>query len=290
MNHILADGQSAWHFMKSWAELCKGKDFITIDPIWDRSIIEEDDPTMDQYSLKRITSSHLPYTYDSALQEIVIHFSVKAVAKVKQEANSNREDGKTVSSYQALCAYLWKLITLARNLAPEETTGFNVVADCRRRLEPPVPSAYFGNAVRILTATSTAKDLEERDLSYAANLLKSAIDECTAETIRSHIHRLKENGYSWEWRANDVSVSSSVHFPVFENDFGWGKPVAGRSGFSNKTDGKITWFPGSEGGGSADAEITLNPTDMQRFQKLVTSSAVVGYVLYILPTAVVEAA
>lgn len=36
---------------------------------------------------------------------------------------------------------------------------------------------------------------------------------------------------------------------MYGNDFGWGRPVAVRSGPGNKIDGKMTVFPGSEEGG-----------------------------------------
>ncbi|GMP83174.1 hypothetical protein CsSME_00037193 [Camellia sinensis var. sinensis] len=39
---------------------------------------------------------------------------------------------------------------------------------------------------------------------------------------------------------NALTTSSSPRFNVYGNDFGWGKPVAVRSGSANKSDGKIT--------------------------------------------------
>ncbi|OEL22143.1 hypothetical protein BAE44_0016837 [Dichanthelium oligosanthes] len=43
-------------------------------------------------------------------------------------------------------------------------------------------------------------------------------------------------------------TGSSSRFDVFGNDFGWGKPVAIRSGVGNKADGKATVFEGPERG------------------------------------------
>jgi len=56
---------------------------------------------------------------------------------------------------------------------------------------------------------------------------------------------------------NWLSTSSSPRFDVYGNDFGWGKPVAVRSGGSNKYNGKLTVFAGAEEG-SIDVEVCLS--------------------------------
>jgi len=57
-------------------------------------------------------------------------------------------------------------------------------------------------------------------------------------------------------------MGSSPRFPMYDNDFGWGKPLAVRSGGANKFDGKISAFPGREGNGSVDLEVVLAPETM----------------------------
>ncbi|KAJ0097367.1 hypothetical protein Patl1_28652 [Pistacia atlantica] len=39
---------------------------------------------------------------------------------------------------------------------------------------------------------------------------------------------------------NALVTSSSPRFNIYDNDFGWGRPIAVRSGPGNKSDGKIT--------------------------------------------------
>lgn len=48
--------------------------------------------------------------------------------------------------------------------------------------------------------------------------------------------------------ANSLIASSSPRFNVYNNDFGWGRPVAVRSGAGNKHEGIITIFCGAEEG------------------------------------------
>ncbi|KAJ0909408.1 putative transferase [Helianthus annuus] len=62
------------------------------------------------------------------------------------------------------------------------------------------------------------------------------------------------------------SAGTKNPFPMYDNDFGWGKPVAVRSGRANKFDGKISAFPGREGGGSVDLEVVLSPETMAELE------------------------
>ncbi|MCE7766904.1 hypothetical protein GQL56_30220, partial [Pseudomonas putida] len=57
---------------------------------------------------------------------------------------------------------------------------------------------------------------------------------------------------------NSLIASSSQRFDVYGNDFGWGRPIAVRSGAGNKHDGKMTIFSGVEEG-SIDVEACLTP-------------------------------
>ena len=61
---------------------------------------------------------------------------------------------------------------------------------------------------------------------------------------------------------NSLLSGSSPRFDVYGNDFGWGRPVAVRSGPGNKLDGKLTPFPGAEEG-SIDFEVCLSPATIK---------------------------
>ncbi|EMS51527.1 BAHD acyltransferase DCR [Triticum urartu] len=63
-------------------------------------------------------------------------------------------------------------------------------------------------------------------------------------------------------------MGSSPRFDMYGCDFGWGRPVAARSGRANKFDGKTSLYPGREGGGSIDAELTLTPDNMAALEEI----------------------
>lgn len=61
---------------------------------------------------------------------------------------------------------------------------------------------------------------------------------------------------------NALVTSSSPQFNIYGNDFGWGKPIAVRSGEANKSGGKITVYRGVEEG-SIDIEACLSAETLE---------------------------
>ncbi|KFK23750.1 hypothetical protein AALP_AAs71196U000200 [Arabis alpina] len=76
-----------------------------------------------------------------------------------------------------------------------------------------------------------------------------------------------------------IKVGSSPRFNKYGCEFGMGKAIAVRSGCASKYDGKVSTYPGREGGGSIDLEVCLLPDFMealesdQQFMSLVSSSS-----------------
>jgi len=268
INHLIADGYSTWHFMSSWAELCRGSSVICLPPLHDRTVARNikvklniNPPTRDSY-VNGTKTQKLP------LRGKIFHFSKKMMEEIKTRANKNRE-GKPFSCFQALGAHLWQGVTRARKLAPEDPTVFTIVIDCRTRVDPPLPRNYFGNAIHSIYGVTAAGLLQSNGLSFAANMLQQVIDSHGAKAIKQKNEKWEQNpklyGLS-DVGMNSVTVGSSPRFEVYESDFGWGRPVRVRSGCNNKFDGMVYLYPGQEGGGSVDVEITLLPQTMDMLE------------------------
>nr|ABK24638.1 unknown [Picea sitchensis] len=265
INHLIVDGYSTWHFMSSWAELCRGSSVICLPPSHDRAVARNtkvklniDPPTRDSYVNGTKTEKRPP------LRSKIFHFSKKMMDEIKAAANKNRE-GKPFSCFQALGAHLWQGVTRARKLAPEDITVFTLFIDCRTRIDPPLPRSYFGNAIQGIYGFTAVGLLLSNGPSFAANMLQQVIDSHGAKAIKQKNEEWEKNpklyGFS-DAGMNCVTVGSSPRFEVYENDFGWGRPVRVRSGCNNKFDGMVYLYPGQEGGGSVDVEIALLPETM----------------------------
>ncbi|XP_022939305.1 protein ENHANCED PSEUDOMONAS SUSCEPTIBILTY 1-like [Cucurbita moschata] len=183
----------------------------------------------------------------------------------KQHADSEAISMTTISSFQSLCALLWRSVTRARKLPPNKTTTFRMAVNCRHRLEPKLDPYYFGNAIQSIPTCASVGDVLSRDLRWCAEKLNENVIAHDNGMVRRFVEDWEANPGMFPLGNADgasVTMGSSPRFPMYENDFGWGRPLAVRSGRANKFDGKISAFPNREGGGSIDLEVVLAPETM----------------------------
>lgn len=264
-NHVVGDGTSYWHFFNAWAEIARSKegDFtISRPPVHDRWFIEGVTPPI-----------KLPFSREDEfiesfnpppLREKIFHFSSQSIARLKAKANEEC-DTNTISSFQALSTLVWRSITRVRHLPPDQKTSCRLASQNRARLQPPLSPDYFGNSIYPLAATTTAGELMSHGFGWAALLVHQAVQAHTDSAIRELVRKYHEKPLVYQMSGFDkysVMMGSSPRFDMYGCDFGWGKGLALRSGYANKFDGKVTSYPGWEGGGSVDLEVCLLPEYM----------------------------
>ncbi|KAI3773757.1 hypothetical protein L1987_48289 [Smallanthus sonchifolius] len=266
MNHMVADGTSYWHFFNSWSQMFKSKN-VSRPPLLDRWVPEGSDPIFT-----------LPFTHEDQfierpnhplLRERIFHFSSDSLAKLKAKANSECNTTK-ISTLQSLSALVWRCMTRARRVSADQKTSCSLAVNNRSRLSPHVPENYLGNLVQTVKRTATARELLDRGVGWAAWRLHEAVvnhgDKVIKEVIDLWIKNpfvLKASAY---FDANSVQMGSSPRFDMYGNEFGLGKASAVLSGYANKFDGKVTLYPGREGGRSMDLEVCLLPENMAAFE------------------------
>ncbi|KAI6688080.1 hypothetical protein NL676_024908 [Syzygium grande] len=243
MNHVIGDGTSFWLFFNSWSEIFQAQEKGGVD------VVQLSCPPV---LTRWFPENHpgpisLPYADDPSsfqaryevpdLRERVFHFSADAIAGLKAEAN--RQCGTTkISSFQSLTALAG----------------------------PPLPPLYFGNPVTLLRAATTVGELLGGGLGWVALLLHAVVAEHGDAKLREWNEEWIERPQLYRLdKALDrcsIVMASSPRFNMYGNDFGLGKALAPRSGCANKTDGKVSSYPGREGGGNVDLEICLSPATM----------------------------
>ncbi|KAJ9170666.1 hypothetical protein P3X46_018758 [Hevea brasiliensis] len=255
MNHSVADGTTFWNFFNSWSEISrKNSDRTSKPPViehWFRSHCTIRLPL----SIFRTENGIIPTS--PSFQERVFHFSKEKIAGLKAQANAEAGCEK-ISSLQSVLAHLWLSVIRNRQLIdPNQETNFHLMVGIRSRLQPPLPGEYFGNAVQGVTVTLKAREVIKQGLGYTALEMNRMVNTYTEDKVRKVLESsiqqpkiLKMDGIPQD----DLAASSSPRFNVYGNDFGWGKPIAVRSGPENKFCVKITVFPGVEEG-SMDTEV-----------------------------------
>ncbi|XP_004506783.1 uncharacterized acetyltransferase At3g50280 [Cicer arietinum] len=186
---------------------------------------------------------------------------------VNSNGNSNRRTNvrNEISSFQSLCAQLWRSVTRARKLDFSKTSTFRMAVNCRHRLEPKMDGFYFGNAIQSIPTVASVNEIITKDLRFCAELLHKNVVAHDNATVRHGVEDWENAPRLFPLGNFDgamITMGSSPRFPMYDNDFGWGKPLVIRSGKANKFDGKISAFPGREGNGSVDLEVVLAPQTM----------------------------
>ncbi|XVF17663.1 hypothetical protein REPUB_Repub10bG0142800 [Reevesia pubescens] len=262
MNHVVVDGASFWHFFNSWAEISRGNSIhLSKLPVLQRWFLDGINHPIHipQSYFKQIREEYVP----PPLREKIFHFTKENIAKLKAKANAEVGTDK-ISSLQALLSHLWRSVIRNNTLDPNQEISFRMLIGGKRRLKE-LDEQYFGNAVQTGSVTMKVKELQEQGLGDVAWKLNRMVATQTEEKFKKFLE-------SWtaspklltiaNMTTNALSTSSSPWFNFYGNDFGWGRPIAVRSGCANKNDGKITVFGGVEEG-SIDIEACLSPKTLE---------------------------
>lgn len=274
-HHAIADGVSFWHFMKCWADCSRGLP-ISKKPYHMRTVFKRDYaiPNMSlkakQVLTDRSTEAHiftfmrddaLPAKYstttgdvsgeisensiinipnsvkeDTTLEISTFHFSESMIQNLKERSGAS-------SSLVAVSAQFWRSVIKARQVPEKEPVCFELVADGRDRVKPPLPPTYFGNFLSMGIGRTTAKQLLEQDIGFAAALVQEVINSCiTEEHINNQIDWAESNldskrdgvifGNIVDARYK-VYVLNSPKFPVYALDHGFGSPLRVQEAYMN---------------------------------------------------------
>ncbi|KAF3334112.1 BAHD acyltransferase DCR [Carex littledalei] len=288
VSHAVVDGTSFWHFFNTWAELCRGGS--PNSPDFRRNYFGNSKAVL---CFATSAGPEVTFPVDAPVRERIFHFSPDTMRRLKSKANRGQNNqklalvsgqeaeiwgkqihdmkintkGSEISSFQSLCALIWQAVTRARQWLPSDyITTFRMAVNCRHRIEPCVSPNYFGNAIQSTPTRAKVGEVTGKDLRWVAGLLNASVKAHSDTAIRQVVADWEAAPKCFPLGNPDgavINMGSSNRFPMYEgNDFGWGQPLAVRSGKANKFDGKMSAFPGREGDGSADIEMCLAPETM----------------------------
>ncbi|MBA0786735.1 hypothetical protein Gotri_028009, partial [Gossypium trilobum] len=219
MNHAIADGTTFWHFINTFSEIFQAqgdtKIKISRSPMLERWFPEGNNGPL-------LT---LPFTHQN---EFITRFETP----------------------HSLSAFVWRSITRARRLPCEIVTCCMLAINNRSRLEPPLSPNYFGNSFQTVTAMTTAGELLDHGLGWAAWKLYQAVVNHSDKSVRGYVNDWLRSPFVYQCSPH---LYPRIHFTL-------------RSGYGNKFDGKVSPYPGREGKGSVDIEICLPSFSMNSLE------------------------
>ncbi|KAG6535123.1 phenolic glucoside malonyltransferase 1-like [Zingiber officinale] len=233
VHHSACDGSSSTRFISSWASRTaagSGKAApAPAPPFFDRTMIPNPSDVysrfcsifaVDAQSTESIMMNLAPPG------SILGNFTINAdqLRRLKEMASSKSKYSFHCSTIAVTYAYAWVCLVRVRGYHEEKHLYLKLPGDCRRRLQPPLPTEYFGNCIACYFVEAKAGDLAGEDgFTTAARLV--------GETIERLKHDPLEGMDNWPEKYREIEmqqpfiVAGSPTFKVYDVDFGWGRPV-----------------------------------------------------------------
>ena len=259
MDHALHDAPSYFHFLQAWATTCAHMQRTGQLPphsappfdlplhdraLFDAALASSGTAVGDEQGGGSSSFNATPPPLRQPSRSTVIHFTPAHLRTVKAKLTEAlqllpQEDRPPfVSTHDALLAHLWSLLNEARQVPPSALSSVLMQAlSARERLSPPLPATYSGSVWIPCTSrvpTSAASEQSPRSALHFAQ---------RGAAVRGRVNQLSDPSYlasllsAWSavepiqlslpLRFGDpvgLITTSWTPFPVYEADFGWGRP------------------------------------------------------------------
>ncbi|TVU41646.1 hypothetical protein EJB05_15185, partial [Eragrostis curvula] len=154
-HHYVADGISTSHFINSWAQLCRGAP-ISSAPFIDRTLLRAradpphsfqhveylpPPPALPATAAKLLLSA--PPADESTTAVDIFKLTRSDLARLRSRLPSSE---RRPSTFAVVTAHLWRCVSLARALPPDQPTMLLTAVEGRARL-PQLPDGFFSNVV-----------------------------------------------------------------------------------------------------------------------------------------------
>ncbi|KAF8722266.1 hypothetical protein HU200_022577 [Digitaria exilis] len=278
LHHAACDATSAFHFFHTWSSLCRLRcDVDDVDvvtpPCHDRALLRARSPRVvspDAFAVLCPKLNLVPRQATGAVVSKVFAVSDTHVAALKHACCGG---GVSVSTFCAVSAHVWRCVCVARGLPGGATTRLTMPASVRGRTRPPVPEGYFGNTIIWVGTSAAVGDVTSEGLGDTAGRIRGAVRRMDDEVVRTAIDYFEaqvaeeEKGpIPGDLPETELRVISWLGMPVYDADYGWGKPErmvraeVERSGF--------VYLMDDGGGGGVQVVVCVEAAILDRFEHL----------------------
>lgn len=256
LSHQIADGLSFFNFLNSWANITRK--LIFPKPIFDSSKL---------FPPKNISGfdPRSGITKENIVCKIFV-FNADVVENLRAKyINFNP------TRVEALSAFIWsRYVDVIYNDGVQRNYGVVHAVNLRQKMEPPLPLESFGNYLRF---TITIPKMNSGEECYGlAKQVRDEIKKIDKEYVKKvqegkeHLEFLKESFDRVIVKEELVvfNFTSLCRFPLYDADFGWGKPIwVGSTALNFKN---LVVFVDCKDGGGIEAYVSLKVEDMVKFE------------------------
>ncbi|EOA26076.1 hypothetical protein CARUB_v10019495mg [Capsella rubella] len=282
-HHAVLDGKTTAMFLKAWAHNCKQEqeplpgDLV---PSFDRTIVQDptgmetkllsrwisasnNKPSLKLFPSKAIGQDIIRVTYRLTQENIK---KLRDVVKTKSLSQDLR-----LSTFVITYGYVITCMVKMHGGDPTRFLCIGFASDFRSRLNPPLPSTFFGNCiVGSGDFDVKAEPILEEGLISAVESLTVWVNGLCPENIEKNMLLPFEAFKRMEPGRQMISVAGSTRLGIYGSDFGWGKPVKVEIVTIDK-DASVSLSESGDGSGGVEIGVCLKKDDVERFGSLFSS-------------------
>ncbi|XP_045821366.1 stemmadenine O-acetyltransferase-like [Trifolium pratense] len=267
MTHKVGDGTTLFNFMNDWAiinqKVEQEEEGLLVLPV---PILGEGASIFSQKDLPIFPELKLVKGNKMVCKTFV--FQASMIKSLKTMLTNSRNSPTRVQVVTALI-YKRAVSTMGLNF---KTAPFSTVVDLRRRMVPPLSESYVGN---IIWFSSTHIDKKEMELPDLVCKIKHGLYEFCDVYPKKFAGKEKDDlsfisgclehvNDSYSDDQTMFTFSSWCGFPIYEVDFGWGKPTWVTT-FGSSLRNLIFMMDTRDGVG-IEAYVNMEESDMARFE------------------------
>ncbi|KAH6801119.1 hypothetical protein C2S52_001583 [Perilla frutescens var. hirtella] len=263
LSHKIGDAASFVTFMNAWASTCRGESPIIIHPSFDLALRF---PPRDPLA----SGLNVGLTEEKIVTKRMV-FESKKIENLRQEASASVKDPTRV---EAVTALIWRSFIEANKRAMSRASGTSLfvashVVSIRSRTVPPIPDHTFGNCFTFASAFVSSGEEDNDEVKYMSKL-RAAIRTVDNDYINKVI--IKNDSYFQTrdeivvnlFGARNYNFTSWRRFPVYDVDFGWGKPVWVST--TPMPYANLVVLMDTPSGDGIEVWVTINPNEADFFQ------------------------
>ncbi|KAM0065389.1 putative anthocyanin 6''-O-malonyltransferase [Helianthus debilis subsp. tardiflorus] len=275
IHHSLVDATTQFSFLKAWTSITRfGTDesFLANEtlPIYERLIInpKRDEIFLERTKLEAFNEDYQLPKLSGPTDKVRATFVLTRtfINQLKKLVTTKLPTLPYVSSFTVACAYTWCCLAHSHN---DEREAFLIPIDCRTRMDPPVPAAYFGNCIwGCIAIAKTTLLMGKEGFIEAAKLIGENLHKVLMDKDDIVKDELAlENLFSDGVPTTIISIAGTPKLKLYDIDFGWGKPKK-LERISLDYGASISIDAGKESDQDLDIGVCLTATQMQDFVRV----------------------
>ncbi len=265
LSHKIADASSFFTFINNWAATARGASNI-VTPRLDAAThfpprtLPSFDPNIGISENKTVIKR---FVFDS--------FSIADIRDKYRSSNSNIENPRP-TRVEALSAFIYNRFAAATQIEADPNKVYLMfqTVNMRTRLDPPLPENCFGN-ISQSTVSVVSNDTED-GFSGIVLPMRDSIRRVNVDYVQKllesdgHLNFIAENiEKTNKGEVVSFAFTSLCRYPIYEADFGWGKPVW--AGSTKLLYNNLVTFFDTKSGNGIEAWINMMEEDMDKFEK-----------------------